>query len=82
MVCHAGHELSPPQYARFYCDCGGLPAEKRAPTIAACKCVRTDLARKREQDKSYRNPDEEDDPAPTPLPPKVRKNNVATLFDK
>lgn len=66
-------------------SCGGLPSEKRPPSVAPCKCVRTDLQKKREQDKGYRNL-EDDDPQPDPTPqpnpkPRDRKGGVATLFN-
>lgn len=82
--CHAGHELSPPKFSRFYCDCGGLPAEKRPPTVKPCICVRTDLEKKREKDKNYRDPEEDDPPAPNPKPKVAgpKKGGIATLFDK
>lgn len=69
------------QFSRFYCDCGGLPKDKRPPNVLPCKCVRTDMAKKREKDANYRDPDEDEPPAPNPKPAPRKKGGIATLFN-
>jgi len=84
-VCHKGHELGPPKFARFYCDCGYGEVAKKADAVKACLCVKTEselkLKKKREKDKFYYNPDEKEDPEPKPpVNPKNKKKGVVTLF--
>jgi len=77
VTCHKGHNISPPKFSRFFCDCGhGALKGKKCNAVKSLQEL--GLTMRREKDEDYREKDEDPTPDPFffpgPITPKKKQN--------